>query len=128
MVLDLYDQIRGFKSEIPNNFTVAMGERIRSARNEANLTQGQLAEKAYLRQATISDMEKGKREPSVSELLSISFVLSKPLAYFFPKGQAYVIDETSLSKLEQELILNARNLSESDLKKIIAQIKAIISL
>lgn len=128
MVLDFYDRMRGFKGETPNKFTVAMGELIRNARIEAKLTQAEFAEKAYMRQATVSDIEKGKREASVTELLYISFVLNKPVAFFFPKTLSYMVDENSLSLAEQELILNARYLSETDLKKIIAQIKAINDL
>lgn len=77
MVLDLYDQIRGYKTEIPNNFSTAFREQIRIAHIEASLTQAQLTEKSFIRQSTISDMENGNRDPYVSELLIISFVLSK---------------------------------------------------
>ena len=128
MVMDLYDRMRGFKSETPNKFTIAMGELIRQVRIDAKLTQSELAEIAYMRQATVSDIEKGKREASASELLYICNAVKKPISYFFPIRFFNLVDESSLSSLEQELLLNARYLSESDLTKIIAQIKAIAGL
>jgi transcriptional regulator with XRE-family HTH domain len=128
MVLDLFDRIYGYKDEIPNELTLGMGKLIRDARNELKITQSELAEKAHLRQATISDLEKGKREASSSDLLYLSMALKKPVVYFFPKSLANIIDNNTLSPVEQELIMSARYLSDIDQNKIIAQIKAIINL
>lgn len=128
MVLDLYDRMRGFKSETPNKFTLAMGELIRKARVEARITQKELAERIYHRQATISDIESGKREASSMDLFYLSHVLKKPITYFYSHYYPDRLDNNVLTLLEQELLLNAKHLDEGDLKKIIAQIKAINDL
>lgn len=128
MVLDLYDRMRGFKSETPNKFTIAMGELIQKARVEARITQKELAQRIFRRQATISDIESGKREASSEDLYYLSYVLKKPITYFYSNDFPYKLDNNGLTLLEQELLINAKHLNESDLKKIIAQIKAIVDL
>ncbi len=76
------------------------------------MSQGELAESAYIRQASISDIENGKREISQSEFNYISSHLNKPLEYFFPKE--FLRDDfnsdTKLTILEHELLIQARRL------------------
>jgi transcriptional regulator with XRE-family HTH domain len=127
-VFDRWEKARAFKAEIPNKFTVAMGNLIRDARQEAKLTQGDLAEKAYMRQATVSDIENGKREATSSEVVYLSFALEKPIGYFYPIFSKYNDDSGKLTDLEQELLLQARKLSNDDLRKVIAQVKALAEL
>lgn len=127
-MVDLLELIRSDKPNLPNKFTIALGELIRKARIEANLSQKDLAWNAYINQAAISLIEAGKRSVSAEELIYLSNALNKPIPYFFSMGMLHPIDENSLSILEQELISNARQLSENDLKKIIAQIRAINNL
>lgn len=105
-----------------------MSELNRKASQEAKLTQGELAEKAYLRQATISDIENGKREATASELVSMSAALEKPVGYFFPWYSKFLDDDGKLDVLEQELLIHARKLSDDDLRKIIAQVRALAEL
>lgn len=127
-MFDFWEKARGFKSEIPNKFTIAMGELIRKARQEAKLTQGELAEKAYMRQATVSDIENGKREATSSEVVYLSFALEKPIRYFYPIFSKHNDEAGRITDLEQELLLHARKLSDDDLRKIIAQVKAIAEI
>lgn len=65
-LFDFWEKARSFKSEIPNKFTIAMGELVRKARQEAKFTQGELAKKTYMGQASVSDIENGKREATSS--------------------------------------------------------------
>jgi transcriptional regulator with XRE-family HTH domain len=127
-VFDRWEKARGFKAEIPNKFTVAMGKLVREARQEAKLTQGELAEKAYMRQATVSDIENGKREATTSEVVYLSGALEKPIGFFYPIFSKYNDDSGKLTDLEQELLLQARKLSDEDLRKIVAQVKALAEL
>ena len=127
-MLDIISKVIGNKSEIPNKFTIAMGELIRKARLDAKLTQGELAEKAYMRQATVSDIENGKREASTSDLVYISAALQKPIGYFYPRHSKFIDDGNRLNDLEQELLIHARKLSDDDLRKIIAQVKALADM
>ncbi len=54
--------------DVPNKFTIKMGELIRNAREDSGLSQRELAELIYRRQAALSDMENGKMEPNASTL------------------------------------------------------------
>ena len=62
---------------LPTDFTKALGERIRAAREERDLTQRRLAERIRRRQATISDFERGLRQPDATTLVVLSEVLAK---------------------------------------------------
>ena len=127
-MVDLLEFLKSDKPNLPNKFTMALGELIRKARIEANLSQKDLAWNAYFNQASISQIETGKRAVSAEEIVYLSNALNKPIQYFFSMDFLNPVNENSLSILEQELLVNARELSEVDLKKIIAQIKAISSI
>jgi len=111
---------------LPNRFTEALGVQIRKARREEKMSQSDLADSAYLKQSSISKIESGMRAVSTEELLYISYALNKPLLYFFPKEFSYDLEEDDLSTLEKELIIHARQLERSDLRKLIAQARAIV--
>lgn len=108
---------------VPNDFTIAMGEKVKEARLEAGLSQSELGEKAYFHQASISQIESGKREVSTMELISLSFSLSKPIIFFYPDQiQRYLkIMPTDL----EELLLVGRKLNEEDLKRLVIQARAL---
>jgi transcriptional regulator with XRE-family HTH domain len=120
--------LKSDKPNLPNRFTIALGDLIRKARLEANFSQVELAQKAYINQAAISQIETGKRSVSAEEIVYLSNALNKSIHYFFSMDFLNQINETELTILEQELLLNSRNLSEIDLRKVIAQIKAIANI
>lgn len=128
MVFNLLNKILKETDSTPNKFTVKMGELVRKARHEAGLSQADLVERIYVRQASISEIENGKREVSSSEIVYLSFALNKPVLYFFPNE--YIRDRPSdeLSPVIQELIIQAERLSNDDLKKIITQTKALAEM
>lgn len=97
---------------------------IRQARIEANMSQAELAEKAHFRQAAISQIETNIRDITASEVIYLSYALNKPITYFYPKT-GYEVENDVFSILEQELIFQARRLSREDLRKLIAQAKAL---
>ncbi|MBL6983632.1 MAG: helix-turn-helix transcriptional regulator [Anaerolineales bacterium] len=72
------------KQSAPNSFTIEMGKKVRAARTDAGITQGALAGMVGRRQATISDIEHGKKEMGLSTLVLIAAALEKPITYFFP--------------------------------------------
>jgi transcriptional regulator with XRE-family HTH domain len=127
-MVDLLELLKSDKPNLPNKFTTALGELIRKARIEANLSQKDLAWKAYINQAGISLIESGKRSVSAEEIVYLSVALNKPIQYFFSMDFLNPVNEKSLSILEQELLINVRNLSDNDLKRIIAQVKALAAL
>jgi len=63
---------------------IDIGEAIRKARLEQELSQAELADILDRRQAYVSDLENGKTEPSATTLIQISVVLEKPIGYFLP--------------------------------------------
>ena len=72
------------KQSAPNSFTIEMGRKVKQARKEAGLKQGESAQIVGRRQATISDIEHGKKEMGLSTLVLIAAALGKPISYFFP--------------------------------------------
>jgi len=77
------------KQSAPNKFTIEMGKKVRAARAEAGITQGALAEMVGRRQATISDIEHGKKEMGLSTLVLIAAALEKQITYFFPPNSYF---------------------------------------
>jgi transcriptional regulator with XRE-family HTH domain len=57
----------------------AFGERLRTARREAGLTQEQLAERAGTDRAAVSEIERGQRDARLSTLLRIEHALGARL-------------------------------------------------
>lgn len=63
-----------------------IGEKLRTARLEQNMSLRELAEKAEVSASLLSQIENGKANPSVRSLYSIAAALSLPVDYFFPDG------------------------------------------
>ena len=59
------------------------GARFKAAREELQMTQGELASRLGVSGAVISDWENGKSSPQLERLESIAAGLSKPVSYFF---------------------------------------------
>jgi transcriptional regulator with XRE-family HTH domain len=106
-----------------------MGEWFRQARIEAKTSQAELAKKAYLRQAAISQIETGKRDVTASEVVYLSYALNKPITYFYPTHLFDIlIENDELSILEQELLMQAKRLDADDLRRLVAQARALADL
>ena len=94
-----------------------IGQRIQKAREEAGLSQEELATKLGLTQAALSNYELGKRRLYLANIEQIARELNKPLNYFLEDtvetiktNEKKVQDETILeiSKLLSELPLEER--------------------
>ena len=83
---EIFTKLLANELTTPNEFTIAMGELIRLAREEKGKSQSDLAKELNRRQATISDIENGKSEIGVLTLIQFALVLEKPISYFFPKS------------------------------------------
>lgn len=92
------------------------------------MSQADLAESVYLRQSSISKIETGTRAVSAEEILYLSYALDKPIIYFFPKEISYELSEDELSFLEKELLMQVRYLDKDDLRRLIAQARALVEL
>lgn len=112
---------------LPNKFTVYMGERIYDARTEAGISQQELAQKIYKRQAALSDYENGKAIVNSDTLGFLAIILNKPLEYFYPPYSYQKTSPEDLSPFEDELIKNFRYhvVSDEFRKLVIDVIKAI---
>lgn len=64
-----------------------IGRKIQKAREEAGLSQEELAARLGCTQAALSNYELGKRRLYLSQLERISQVLGKPITYFLEAGE-----------------------------------------
>ncbi|SRR5258706_11596014 len=117
-MLDILADWFGPKGEHPNKFTIYMGEQIRTAREEAGLSQEKLASLIYLRRATLSDIENGKVETDASTLSFVSYYLRKPLLYFFPKPIYEELVQKDMDVLSLEMQMQFEQVDTDDLKKL----------
>lgn len=110
---EFMDQLTSNKLTIPNEFTRELGKLIKSAREDAGLSQTELAEKLSRRQATISDFENGKIEIGILTLVQIAIVFGKPISYFIPDMTFLVSISDIHNKLEEEALALFRNICYS---------------
>lgn len=97
--------------------------KIREAREEREMSQADLAKRIYMTQKNVSDLERGKKELDVSDLMSIAYVLEKPIAYFFPM---HILTEKDLSVKEWELIHFFRDIQNEAMEDLaIRQVKEL---
>lgn len=101
----------------PNKFTRYMGEQIRKAREEANISQDKLAQTIYKRRATLSDIENGKVEVESGTLALLAYALKKPLTYFYPSYLVIEFSKEKFSPLEQEMLLHFEQIYGDELQK-----------
>ena len=66
---------------------IALGDQIRAARQEKKLSQLALAILSGVSKSYLSDLENGRRNPSVLLLARIADALGVPLGDLFPKGK-----------------------------------------
>ena len=95
-------------------------------RQEAGLSQGELARVTYTHRNTINNFEKGKRVPDAQILSMIAHALEKPVAYFFPKPSQPEVKEEELSVAERTLPIHFRRIwKEGNQILAVSQVKAI---
>ena len=102
----------------PNKFTRYMGERIRTAREEAGFSQEKLASLVFIRRATLSDIENGKTEVNTSELSLLSYYLRKPHAYFYPKPLYEELVRNDMDELSLEMQMQFEQIDGDELKRL----------
>ena len=64
-------------------FTIAFGAYLRSLRQKNGLSQEELAHRAGIHVTYLSGIERGKRNPSLKNILRIAVALSVPLRELF---------------------------------------------
>lgn len=117
------------KNSLPTDFTTAVGQRIRQAREERGLSQRQLSDRIERRQAAVSDFERGMMQPDATTLVVLAQVLEKPITYFFPPPWGPRVARGDLTYDEQALLLEFRRLQSDEHRQIaIAQLAALADL
>jgi transcriptional regulator with XRE-family HTH domain len=118
MALGKIKDALAYKEPRPNKFTIFLGEQIKKARIEQGYSQEELAQYAYVRRATISDIENGKGQVNADLLALFGHVLDKPLGYFYPWYAYKELKQEDLTPLENELILNFQKIMGENLQKL----------
>ncbi|HEX6032368.1 MAG TPA: helix-turn-helix transcriptional regulator [Tepidiformaceae bacterium] len=96
-----------------NPVSAGLGARIRTARRDAGLSQGQLAEKLATTQSAISLYEAGQRSVGIDMLLSVARILNRPLHYFLgEEGDMLYVKESDIAALINELERHPEDLPE----------------
>jgi len=75
-------------SETQNKMMVAIGKRLRQAREVLGYTQEQVAEKLGIGRPRYSDIENGKRDVPLKELYAFCEFFARPLEYFLKESPA----------------------------------------
>lgn len=114
------------KGNVPNTFTRYIGKQLKSAREEAGLSQNELAKKIYRRRPSISDMENGKMMPDFGTVVLLAMAVKKPILYFIHSNYLRGPDlEPELSDLEHEILIHFRRLGLDKQKIAVKQVKAL---
>jgi transcriptional regulator with XRE-family HTH domain len=98
-----------------------IGRRIQKAREEAGLSQEELASRLGLTQAALSNYELGKRRPNLTNLERLSMLLNKPLLYFLedPKPMPDPAEEERLDESIYEMISLLGEMPEDERKYLL---------
>jgi transcriptional regulator with XRE-family HTH domain len=93
--------------------SAGLGNRIRSARRDANMSQGQLATSLSTTQSAISLYEAGQRSVGIDMLLSVARILNRPLHYFLGEdADMLFVRDSDIAQLISELERHPEDLPE----------------
>ncbi len=93
--------------------------RIRQGREDAGLSQRDMARLYGVSQSKISDIERGRVQVTATQLLEFSKLLGKPITYFFPSSTSH-----QLAELEAELLDVLRSLPPDWQDRLLSQARA----
>jgi transcriptional regulator with XRE-family HTH domain len=93
--------------------SAGLGNRIRTARRDAGMSQGQLATALNTTQSAISLYEAGQRSVGIDMLLSVARILNRPLHYFLGEdGDMLYVKDSDIAALIAELEGHPEDLPE----------------
>ena len=93
--------------------SAGLGTRIRAARRDAGMSQGQLASALNTTQSAISLYEAGQRSVGIDMLLSVAKILNRPLHYFLgDDGEMLYVKDSDIAELISELERHPEDLPE----------------
>jgi transcriptional regulator with XRE-family HTH domain len=93
--------------------SASLGQRIRTARKDAAMSQGQLASSLNTTQSAISLYEAGQRSVGIDMLLNVAKILNRPLHYFLGSdGEMLYVSDSEIASLIADLEKNPEDLAE----------------
>jgi transcriptional regulator with XRE-family HTH domain len=93
--------------------SASLGQRIRTARKDAGMSQGQLASNLNTTQSAISLYEAGQRSVGIDMLLNVAKILNRPLHYFLGNdGEMLYVSDSEIANLIADLEKNPEDLPE----------------
>lgn len=95
-----------------SKWDIAIGEKIKQAREEAHLTQAQLANFIHKSQGNVSDFERGKLQINALDLFVIANAVDKPITFFVPHPPYGPTKEGDLTSKEQEFFHFIREIGD----------------
>jgi len=96
--------------------------RLRKAREQKDLSQGELAERARFQPSAISHFETGRRSPSFENLRRLADALDVSTDYLLGRED----EPATAGPVAQKLFRHAENLSKADLESL-AEFAAILA-
>jgi len=105
-----------------------IGKKLQKAREEAGMSQEELAKKLGYTQASLSNYELGKRRLYLSDLKRISQILSKPITYFLEDSDVDQPTNNDLNSILKEqflrdILFEARDLKPAQRKSVLDYIQ-----
>ena len=97
--------------------------RIKLLREEANMTQQELANKLNGAKSTVAMYEKGDRKPSMEILLKLSNIFNCSIDYILGKSNIRNLEELNKVKFANANGLNTEGLDNEDLEELQRQIE-----
>lgn len=74
----------------------SLPERIAYLRKKRDMTQGELAKKSKVSQSTIAQIENGRKDPSMTTVLSLAKALDVHVSILFAEDEVHVFDMKKL--------------------------------
>lgn len=90
-----------------------VGQKIKQARQSKGMTQSDLADLLDISSKTVSAIEVGRVEPSISQMQAISAVLEEPIGYFIGENASSLESKMVHVKEQLEEITRIMNLVRS---------------
>jgi len=110
-----------------DELNIGIGVKIREIRKSQKLNQAILAQNANIRQASLSDIENGKREIKISEMIEICSLLKVPLIKLLPASITMDWLIGNISDDEKKLVNLYRNMSEDDQVRLLGIAKSFLN-
>ena len=105
-----------------------IGKKIQTAREEAGMSQEELAKKIGCTQASLSNYELGKRRLYLADLQRIGQLLGKQVTYFVEDSENEDLDDNDLKKILseahlKEILFGARDLNVKQRQSVLEYIQ-----